>query len=90
LFIGQSYNEKRKRKKRDDCKMMMMMVIQLRERKEGQRKERWGDRCQVNDLEHILSERKTSSLMIGCLKCVTASAFIIGQHIHIHGFYLFY
>jgi hypothetical protein len=35
----------------------MMMVVQLRERKDRAKK-RWGDRCQVNDVEHILSERK--------------------------------
>jgi len=57
LFIGQSHAKKRKRrkKKRDDC---MMMLVQLSERKDRAKKKRWGDRCQVNDLEYILSERK--------------------------------
>ena len=41
-------------KKWDDC---MMMVVELRKRKD-RRKKRWRDRCQVNDLEHILSESK--------------------------------
>jgi len=35
----------------------MMMLVQLSERKDREKK-RWGDRCQVNDLEYILSERK--------------------------------
>jgi hypothetical protein len=56
----------------------MMMVVQLRERK-GQRKKGGETDAKLTISNTYLIRKKKSSLMIECLKCVTASAFVIGQ-----------
>ena len=63
---------------------MGIVHVQLRE-SERTGEKRCRDRCQVNDLEHILSEKKKKNLlMIECLKCVTASLNIRSVHIHMY------
>jgi hypothetical protein len=79
-----THEEKKKKKKKmrrlyDDA----IVHTVIRERERTEKKKRCRDRCQVNDLEHILSERKKSLLMIECLKCVTAAALSI-RSVHIH------
>jgi hypothetical protein len=84
-IVHRSITHTKKRRRRRRKKNDAIVHTVKREREKGQRKKkRCRDRCQVNDLEHILSEKKKKKnlLMIECLKCVTA-ALIIGQFIYI-------